>query len=208
MCFCGSLCKLMGSKVLGDDFNMRLFMCDNYEYDLPKRYGKDKPKVPPRTIWFAPSEYSKLNLTRFGNRVHHLFVISYSGWIRSNPWKLSNTLSAKQGGLRKGGSKCCTRKKWRRSARKIKKRSRRGLQMWNIGKRRSVKLIGRESERGPAMRRRRGLRLLGRRSILGALSRSVSFNVRISYSLRHVRSSSSTRLPCSMHMPLQFVVFR
>ena len=79
MCFCGSLCKLMGSKVLGDDFNMRLFMCDNYEYDLPKRYSKDKPKVQPRTIWFAPSEYSKLNLTQFGNRVHRLFVISYSG---------------------------------------------------------------------------------------------------------------------------------
>ena len=50
MCFCGSLCKLMESKVLDDDFGMRFFMCDNYEYDLPKRYGKDKPNVPPRTI--------------------------------------------------------------------------------------------------------------------------------------------------------------
>jgi hypothetical protein len=27
MCFCGSLCKLMESKVLGDDFGMRFFMC-------------------------------------------------------------------------------------------------------------------------------------------------------------------------------------
>ena len=50
MSFCGSLCKLMESKVLGDDFGKRFFMCDNYEYDLPKRYGKDKPNVPPRTI--------------------------------------------------------------------------------------------------------------------------------------------------------------
>ena len=48
MCFCGSLCKLMESKVLGDDFGF--FMCENYEFDPPKRYGKDKPKVPPRTI--------------------------------------------------------------------------------------------------------------------------------------------------------------
>ena len=45
MCFCGSLCKLMKSTVLGDDFGMRFFMCDNYEYDPPKRYGNDRAKV-------------------------------------------------------------------------------------------------------------------------------------------------------------------
>ena len=50
MCFCGSFCKLMESKVLGDDFGRRFFMCENYEYDTPKRYGKDKAKVSPRTI--------------------------------------------------------------------------------------------------------------------------------------------------------------
>ena len=37
----------------------------------------------------------------------------------------------------------------------------------------------------------------------GALSRSLSFNIRISYSLRHVRSSSNMMLACSMHMPVQ-----
>ena len=40
MCFCGSLCKLMKSDVLGDDYEMRFFMCENYEYDPSKRYGK------------------------------------------------------------------------------------------------------------------------------------------------------------------------
>ena len=50
MCFCSSLCKLMESKVLGDDFGRRFFMCENYEYDPPKHYGKDKAKVSPRTI--------------------------------------------------------------------------------------------------------------------------------------------------------------
>ena len=40
----------MESKFLGDDFSMRFFMCDNYEYDPPKCYGKDKQKVPPSTI--------------------------------------------------------------------------------------------------------------------------------------------------------------
>ena len=45
MCFCGSLCKLMKSWVLGDDFGMRFFMCENYEYDPPKHYGKDRVKV-------------------------------------------------------------------------------------------------------------------------------------------------------------------
>ncbi|RLM65099.1 uncharacterized protein C2845_PM16G02810 [Panicum miliaceum] len=44
MCFCGSLCKLMESKVLGDDFGMRFFMCENYEYDPTIRRGKDRPK--------------------------------------------------------------------------------------------------------------------------------------------------------------------
>ena len=110
MCFCDSLCKLMESKVLGDDYGMRFFMCDNYEYDPPMRYGKDKPKVAPPTIWFECLEFFKSDLTRFGNRVLHLFVISYSGRTWSSRWKLSNTLSTKQGGLWKGGNECCTRK--------------------------------------------------------------------------------------------------
>ena len=45
MCFCGSLCKFMQSEVLGDDYDMRFFMCENYEYDPPKRYGKDRAEV-------------------------------------------------------------------------------------------------------------------------------------------------------------------
>ena len=50
MCFCGSLCKLMKSRVLGDDFGMRFFMCENFEYDPPKRYSKDRAKVLENTI--------------------------------------------------------------------------------------------------------------------------------------------------------------
>ena len=50
MCFCGSLRKLMKSKVLGDDFGMRFFMCENFEYDPPKRYSKDRAKVLENTI--------------------------------------------------------------------------------------------------------------------------------------------------------------
>ena len=53
MCYCGSLCKLMKSDVLGDDYRMRLFMCDNYEYDPPKRYGKDRAKVAPEQTLFV-----------------------------------------------------------------------------------------------------------------------------------------------------------
>jgi hypothetical protein len=37
----------MESKVFDDDYGMRFFMCDNYEHDPPKRYCKDKSKVPP-----------------------------------------------------------------------------------------------------------------------------------------------------------------
>ena len=50
MCFCGSLYKLMKSRVLGDDFGMRFFMCKNYEYDPPKHYGKDRAKILQNTI--------------------------------------------------------------------------------------------------------------------------------------------------------------
>ena len=75
-----------------------------------------------------------------------------------------------------------------------------------------------EAEEGEADRDRKqerarrvtesGLKPLGRGSIPGALNDVPTVCPGISNSLRHVRSSSSTRLPCSMHMPLQFVVFR
>ncbi|CAN6214450.1 unnamed protein product [Urochloa humidicola] len=47
MCFCGDLCKLMKSKVLGVYYGMRFFMCDNFEYDPPKLSGRMRPKTPP-----------------------------------------------------------------------------------------------------------------------------------------------------------------
>src|SRR6185437_1688066 len=56
MCFCGSLCKLMKSRVLGDDFGKRFFMCENYEYDPPKHYGKDRAKVLQNTIRVSLSD--------------------------------------------------------------------------------------------------------------------------------------------------------
>jgi len=35
----------MKSRVLGDDFGMRFFMCENYEYDPPRRFDKNRAKV-------------------------------------------------------------------------------------------------------------------------------------------------------------------
>ena len=40
----------MKSRVWGDDFGIRFFMFENYEYDLPKHYGKDRAKVLQNTI--------------------------------------------------------------------------------------------------------------------------------------------------------------
>ena len=40
----------MKSRVLGDDFGMRFFMCENYKYDPPKHYSKDRAKVLQNTI--------------------------------------------------------------------------------------------------------------------------------------------------------------
>ena len=95
-------------------------------------------------------------------------------------------LNAKQGGLQKGGKECCTRKRWRRSARKTRKISGRGLQKSNVRRRRHVKLTGRRSERGPAVLRKQGPRLLGRGNIPGALSKAPPCNLRNLNSLRHV----------------------
>ncbi|CAN6338737.1 unnamed protein product [Urochloa humidicola] len=44
MCFCGDLCKLVQSKVLGVYYGMRFFMCDNFDYDPPKLHGSMRPK--------------------------------------------------------------------------------------------------------------------------------------------------------------------
>ena len=60
----------------------------------------------------------------------------------------------------------------------------------------NVKLTGRESERGPVMLRKQGLKLLGMENIPGALSKAPSCNPCILHFLRHVRFSHNTRLPC------------
>ena len=78
----------------------------------------------------------------------------------------------KQGGLQKGGSEYCTRKRKRRSTRKSKKGSAKGFRKWSIRRRRNGKRIGRGSERGHAVQRKLGPKLLGRKNILGALSKS------------------------------------
>jgi hypothetical protein len=60
-------------------------------------------------------------------------------------------LNAKKGELGKGGSKCCTRNRKRRSARKIKKKSGEGWRKWTVRRWRNGK-IGGGSERGHTMR--------------------------------------------------------
>ena len=96
-------------------------------------------------------------------------------------------LNAKQGGLRKGGNECCMRNRWRRSTRKTRKISGRGLQKWNVRRRKNVKLTGRRSERGSAMQRKQGPKLLGRENIRGVLSKARPCNPGNLNSLRHVR---------------------
>jgi len=52
MCFCGDLCKLVQSKILGDCYGMRFFMCDNFEYDPPKVSGSMRAKVFTNPVMF------------------------------------------------------------------------------------------------------------------------------------------------------------
>ena len=54
----------------------------------------------------------------------------------------------------------------------------------------------RGSERGPAVLRKQGLKLLGRENIPGALSKAPPCNSGILYFLRHVRFTHNTRLSC------------
>ena len=69
-----------------------------------------------------------------------------------------------------------------------------------------MRWIERERKRGHDVRRKWGPRPLGRGSIPGALSDVPAVSLGILNSLRHVRSISSMRLSCSIHMPLQFVI--
>ena len=91
------------------------------------------------------------------------------------------------GGLQKGGGECSTRNRWRKSARKTRKISGRGLQKWNVRRRRNVKLTGRRSERVSAVQRKQGLKLLGRENIRGVLSKARPCNPGNLNSLKHVR---------------------
>ena len=52
----------------------------------------------------------------------------------------------------------------------------------------------RKRERGPAVLRKQGLKLLGRENIPGALSKAPPCNPGILYFLRHVRFTHNTRL--------------
>ena len=67
-----------------------------------------------------------------------------------------------------------------------------------------------DRERKPAVLRKQGLKLLGRKNILGALSKAPSCNPGILHFLRHVRFSHNTRLPyciCHYFLLLKYLVY-
>jgi hypothetical protein len=114
-------------------------------------------------------------------------------------------LNTKESELGKGGSKCCKRNKKRRSARKSKRRSGEGWRRWNARRWRNVKLIGRGSERGHIVQKEAGPDAIRKGKYPGALSKAPPCDPGILHSLRHVRCSSNTRLPCcTCHCTLLF----
>ena len=100
MYFCGSLCKLIKLDVLGDNYGMMFFMCENYEYDLPKRYGKDRAKVAPEHMLFV---FVSLTLCYDSNfywtKSPRLFVILCSGLTPCSRSRQRTLWNNKQGGL-------------------------------------------------------------------------------------------------------------
>ena len=70
-----------------------------------------------------------------------------------------------------------------------------------------MKVTGRESERGHAVRRKPAPKQLGKANILGALSRVVPCNPGILHSIRHGRFRCNKKLSCRVDMPLQLVVY-
>ena len=127
---------------------MRFFVCENYKYDTPKYYGKDRPKVLHHTLWFLHLWIWYWLLTWHEQRLYHLYLISYGGRIPSNRSMLRTSLNAKQGGQQKGVIECCFRNSKRRSAMKRNKRSGRGWRRWNVRRWRDLKLTTRGNERG------------------------------------------------------------
>ena len=77
-----------------------------------------------------------------------------------------------------------------------RKKNQEEIQKRNGRRQKNVKLIGRGSEKGPAVLRKQGLKLLGRKNIPGALSKAPPYNPGILYFIRHVRFTHNTRLSC------------
>src|SRR6185295_11537444 len=94
ICFCGSLCKFMKSEVLGDDYGMRFFMCENYEFDPPKRYGRDRLRyhLNRLCLCYAPFDFVMI-LIFAGQRLLRLFVILCSGSTPSSRSRLRTMLN-------------------------------------------------------------------------------------------------------------------
>src|SRR6185437_3216840 len=95
-------------------------------------------------------------LTFVGQSLLRLFVILCSGSTPCSRSRQRTLWNNKQGGLQNVGAERSTRNSKKRSARKSKKRSAREWRRWIVRRRRNVKLTGRESERGHAVRRKPG----------------------------------------------------
>ena len=104
-------------------------------------------------------------------------------------------LSVKQGGLQKGGNKCCMKNRWRRSEKdqeEIQKRiaevERQKAEECEADRERKRERARRAKEAGPeAIRKGKYPR---------CTSKAASCNPGILHFLRHVRFSHNTRLPC------------
>src|SRR6185437_668015 len=146
-------------------------------------------------------------LTFVGQSLLRLFVILCSGSTPCSRSRQRTLWNNKQGGKQNDGEEKRKKNSKRRSARKSKKIAARGWRRWIVRRRPNVKLTGRESERGHAVRRKPAPKQLGRTNILGALSRVVSCNLGIFHSIRHGRFRCNKKLSCRVHMPLQLFVY-
>ena len=208
MCFCGLLCKFMKSEVLGDDYGMRFFMCENYEFDPPKRYGRDRLRYHLNRLCLCYALFDFVMILIFaGQRLLRLFVILCSGSTPSSRSRLRTMLNNKQGGLRNVGREWCKRNNKRRSTRRDQEEIRKRIE--EVDHKTAAK---READRERKRERARRAKEAGPEAIRKGkyprcTSRVVPCNPGILHSIRHGRFRCNKKLPCRVHMPLQLVVY-
>jgi hypothetical protein len=146
MCCCGYRCKLVKSQMLGDRYDMRWFMCANYEYDPSGAIIYERHEVVNEPC-LSFLVFLNIISNSDGGRLSLLYVILRSGSTQSSPRQTSGGLRNNLNGWSKGGGRCTTRKKRKRSTRSFKRGFEQGVSALTVRRMRKERSKGSARER-------------------------------------------------------------